>query len=681
MSSRHFSQGPLISKIVFRLHFNFPSQWWKVKVSSEKISTLWIEKHDMNHGLVLYEYQEGGVKWMLERERCTRHKAGLLLDECGLGKTPQMCATLMRNPQPNTLLVLPVNLISQWKAALKQWAPHFRVAVFHGADVPAWDGRATMHGYFSFVANHQGGGGAVGPLVVMTSYGKVVDRKFEKRRRRLKKAGKLQDPHQVGVTLLHRMVWDRIVLDEAHVIRNRLTIRTRYVLALRGTIKWALTATPIHNGIQDYQCLLQYLGLSEMEILRLFASHPVLENYLTDTARLLVSGKTVHLDQEEKRAGPSIRHEEITLRRTKKVLQQKRPREEEDECDARKLHKTLPPLHVNIVCVTCATAEEQQFYRNLERATRIELLRFEAEDPQRGVPEVREQFMFELLLRMRQASVNPRLVLTGYKRKFSGVFPMQLLIGSVSPTMLRARTRRDIDSAERHFLERVGVPSKTRALAHMIKRHRGEKAIVFCEFSEEMPHLRTDLQAHGLSCVLYNGSMSCAARDKVVQFLSWTNEVTRNVLESGFFGAPCHVPWEIVEHIARLVSFDVVLIQISSGNAGLNLQMCSRVYFTQPSWNPCIEEQAIGRAHRCGQERDVHAVKLVGVTRNADGSPGATIDNRILEVQVAKRKVTSAILGDEGVLFNGHLTSASEYGMSSKLSGDEMRNLILGNDE
>lgn len=645
----------------------------------------------MNHGeLQLYDHQVDGVEWMLQRETCDRHKAGLLLDGCGLGKTPQMCATLMRNPQPTTLLVLPVNLISQWKAALGMWCPSLRVAVFHGGNVPKWDGIAAPARYFSFLARHQGdatGDATVsGPLVVLTSYGKVVDRKFEKRRRRLKKARKLKDPSAMGSTVLHKMVWDRIVLDEAHVIRNRLTVRTRYVLALRGTIKWALTATPIHNGIQDYQCLLQFLGLSDMEIVRLFASHPVLERYLTETARLLVSGKVVSLDDNDKRAWkrPCIRHEEITLRRTKKVLQgKKRARGDDDddgadsEAESRKVAKTLPPLHVHIVFVPMATQDEQYFYRNLERATRIELLRFE-EDEGRGIREAREQFMFELILRLRQASVNPRLVLTGYKRKFGGTFPMQLLLGSLPPAMLRARSRRDIQVAERVFYERLGMPSKTRALIDMLSRHKREKSIVFCEFSEEMPLLSADLEAHGFKCAIYNGSMTCKARDAVVARLSWTDNEVQEVLGAGFFGRRCFVPREIAEHIAQYASYNVVLIQINSGNAGLNLQMCSRVYFTNPSWNPCTEEQALGRAHRCGQEREVHAVKLVGVTA---GQPpaGATIDNRVLEVQVAKRKVMADILNDDEILFNGTVTTVADYG-ATKLTALEMRNLILGNE-
>jgi SNF2 family DNA or RNA helicase len=50
----------------------------------------------------------------------------------------------------------------------------------------------------------------------------------------------------------------------------------------------------------------------------------------------------------------------------------------------------------------------------------------------------------------------------------------------------------------------------------------------------------------------------------------------------------------------------------------------------EPSWNPYIEEQAIGRVHRIGQERHVRVYRLLV----AD-----TIEIRILELQEKKRKL------------------------------------------
>jgi superfamily II DNA or RNA helicase len=74
----------------------------------------------------------------------------------------------------------------------------------------------------------------------------------------------------------------------------------------------------------------------------------------------------------------------------------------------------------------------------------------------------------------------------------------------------------------------------------------------------------------------------------------------------------------------------VLLVSLNAGNSGLNLTCASNVIIMEPSWNPYIEEQAIGRVHRIGQERHVRVYRLLV----AD-----TIEIRILELQEKKRKM------------------------------------------
>ncbi|CAK9188539.1 unnamed protein product [Ilex paraguariensis] len=53
-----------------------------------------------------------------------------------------------------------------------------------------------------------------------------------------------------------------------------------------------------------------------------------------------------------------------------------------------------------------------------------------------------------------------------------------------------------------------------------------------------------------------------------------------------------------------------------------------RVYLLEPWWNPAVEEQAMDRVHRIGQEEDVKIVRMIA--RNS-------IEERILELQEKKR--------------------------------------------
>jgi SNF2 family DNA or RNA helicase len=85
---------------------------------------------------------------------------------------------------------------------------------------------------------------------------------------------------------------------------------------------------------------------------------------------------------------------------------------------------------------------------------------------------------------------------------------------------------------------------------------------------------------------------------------------------------------------------DILIAQIQSASEGLNLQHFSQVYFTSPHWNPAVEEQAIARAHRIGQENQVE-------TFHFEMSPfkegGLTIDNYCMNVQKRKRELMKLI--------------------------------------
>ncbi len=76
------------------------------------------------------------------------------------------------------------------------------------------------------------------------------------------------------------------------------------------------------------------------------------------------------------------------------------------------------------------------------------------------------------------------------------------------------------------------------------------------------------------------------------------------------------------------------LISLKAGGVGLNLPQADTVIHYDPWWNPAVEAQATGRAHRIGQTQSVWAVKLV-----AQG----TIEERILALQERKAQLADGI--------------------------------------
>jgi SNF2 family DNA or RNA helicase len=81
-----------------------------------------------------------------------------------------------------------------------------------------------------------------------------------------------------------------------------------------------------------------------------------------------------------------------------------------------------------------------------------------------------------------------------------------------------------------------------------------------------------------------------------------------------------------------------MLISLKAGNAGLNLTAADYVFLIDPWWNTAVEQQAIDRTHRIGQQRKVFAYRLI--CRN-------TIEEKILQLQERKKQLADDLVGEE----------------------------------
>jgi uncharacterized Zn finger protein len=89
-------------------------------------------------------------------------------------------------------------------------------------------------------------------------------------------------------------------------------------------------------------------------------------------------------------------------------------------------------------------------------------------------------------------------------------------------------------------------------------------------------------------------------------------------------------------------SGDVFLLSLKAGNAGLNLTGADTVILYDLWWNPAVEEQAAGRAHRIGQKNVVQVIRLI---------TQGTIEEKIYELQQTKKELIDTVLhtGDQGM--------------------------------
>jgi SNF2 family DNA or RNA helicase len=131
----------------------------------------------------------------------------------------------------------------------------------------------------------------------------------------------------------------------------------------------------------------------------------------------------------------------------------------------------------------------------------------------------------------------------------------------------------------------------------------GHKTLVFSQFTSMLSIVRQHLDAKGVTYEYLDGK----TRDRKAH----------------------------VERFQTDPDCGVFLISLKAGGLGLNLTAADYVFLLDPWWNPAVEAQAIDRAHRVGQTKQVFAYRLI---------VRGTVEEKIAELQAKKRGLADAIL-------------------------------------
>ena len=86
---------------------------------------------------------------------------------------------------------------------------------------------------------------------------------------------------------------------------------------------------------------------------------------------------------------------------------------------------------------------------------------------------------------------------------------------------------------------------------------------------------------------------------------------------------------EIIDRFDSAPPGSVLAAQIQSGGTGLNIQTASVVIICEPQYKPSVENQAISRAYRMGQTRNVLVHRLLCTN---------TIEERIMQILYNKQE-------------------------------------------
>ncbi|KAH7175678.1 SNF2 family N-terminal domain-containing protein [Dactylonectria macrodidyma] len=242
----------------------------EAKKEIKKADTTKVAKDGTVDGLKvkLLPHQVEGVQWMRGRElgpikRGKVPKGGILADDMGLGKTLQTISLLLTNRKPEkdapgwkknfekiektTLVVAPLALIRQWEHEIKdkvERSQGLKVCVHHGP-------QRTKR--FQDLALYD---------VVITTYQILVSEHNH--------SSDAEGGVKAGCFGLH---WWRVVLDEAHTVKNRNAKATKACYALRSEYRWCLSGTPMQNNLDELQSLVKFLRISPYDDLKEWKAH------------------------------------------------------------------------------------------------------------------------------------------------------------------------------------------------------------------------------------------------------------------------------------------------------------------------------------------------------------------------------------------------------------------------
>ena len=156
------------------------------------------------------------------------------------------------------------------------------------------------------------------------------------------------------------------------------------------------------------------------------------------------------------------------------------------------------------------------------------------------------------------------------------------------------------------------------------------RALLFCRSTQMHQILERFLDEWGIKYLQLDGSTPTDRRQQLVDQFNSSPEIT-------------------------------VFLLSMAGSSGINLTSADTVIFYDHDWNPANDAQAMDRAYRIGQKKDVTVYRLV--------SKG-TIEERILERQRAKQNLADEVIGADASGFKD-LTKEELVGLFQLDSGDQ----------
>ncbi|NWW74904.1 TTF2 factor, partial [Climacteris rufus] len=584
----------------------------------------------------LLQHQKQALTWLLWRES-QRPCGGILADDMGLGKTLTMIALILAQrqlktekrketleiwlskndstvvPSHSTLVICPASLIHHWKKEIERRVAFgkLRVYLYHG---PNRDKHAEV---------------LAGYDVVVTTYS-LLSKEVPTSKEEGEAPAQDHDVRSGSspCSPLLRVAWARIILDEAHNIKNPRVQTSIAVCKLRASARWAVTGTPIQNNLLDMYSLLRFLRCSPFDEYKVWK---------------------YQVDNNTRKGGErlSLLTRSLLLQRTKNQL------------DSAGKPLVSLPQRSTLLHQLKLSAEEQSVYNVLFARSRSTLQSYLKRQEQKneereysgGNPfeKVAHEFgvnqkeflagsqsasqvsstvhVLSMLLRLRQCCCHLSLLKVALDQVNLNSEGLSLSIeeqlGALTLSELQTPDSKSTvylngTAFQTDIFEITRESTKITQLLAELKRIQSylepQKSVVVSQWTSMLRVVAVHLQRLGLNYATVDGSVNPKQRMDVVE------EFNNNPKGP-----------------------QVMLVSLLAGGVGLNLTGGNHLFLLDMHWNPALEDQACDRIYRVGQNKDVVIHRFV-----CEG----TVEEKILQLQRRKKGLAQQVLSGKTETFN-----------------------------
>jgi len=440
---------------------------------------------------------------------------------------------------------------------------------------------------------------------------------------------------------LRAIMWDAVVIDEAHKLRNahRNSNRTGQALkrALAGRKKLLLTATPLQNS------LLELYGLAYVVDEYLFGDAKAFrKQYMHGGADLEELRERLAAFVHRTLRKDVLEYIQYTERKT--ITRPFEPTDEEQalyDGISAFLQKpdshALPSRHRHLISLILRKLLASSPHAVIGTLSTIrDRLQSRLEDGQSSMDALIEQLTFDDDLEQDYLEEESAA---------DAVTEADAVQQQMPPAQgYRASMQAEIDQINGFIqhAQSLKTDSKARALLHaldtgfarMAELGAKRKAVIFTESRRTQEYLHRFLTGHGHGdkLALFSGTNTHASSQGIYRAWLTENQGTDRVTGS----KPVDRRTALIDHFCKDDGADI-LIATEAAAEGVNLQFCSLVINYDLPWNPQRVEQRIGRCHRYGQKHDVVVINFLNTRNEAD--------KRVLELLTEKFRLFDGVFG------------------------------------